>query len=146
MNSLHNKLFKASTARKLVQKKKYKARTEEDIVEIYVSSNEKMPKQFALAKILQNAGIGEIKKVKYVNPNKIRLEMNNSRDEKIKECKEFIDRGWRIQRAMEVSLCYGVIKDVDIDLKDEDIPMHLLLEIGACHVQMQLIKSCLPQL
>ncbi|CAH2108317.1 unnamed protein product [Euphydryas editha] len=96
-----------------------------------------MPKQFALAKILQNAGIGEIKKVKYVNPYKIRLETNNSWAEKIEECKEFTDRGWRIQRAMEVSLCYGVIKDVDIDLKDEDILNKIL-----CPEPATLISVC----
>lgn len=104
---------------KVVQAKKCKA--EEEKIEIYASSSEKMPKQFALAKLLQKIGIGSIEKVKYINAYKIRLEMSSVCAERFENCQELSDLGWRIQRAMEVSLCYGVIRDVDIDLTEEEI-------------------------
>ncbi|KAL4713731.1 hypothetical protein ACJJTC_004262 [Scirpophaga incertulas] len=39
----------------------------------------------------------------------------------LKECSELLDMGWRIQKAMEVSQSYGVIRDVDLDLSDEEV-------------------------
>ncbi|XP_026499323.2 uncharacterized protein LOC113403103 [Vanessa tameamea] len=110
---------------KLVQKKnekKYKSRSEKEYFEIYISSREKLPKQFALAKIFCNEGIINIEKIKYINPFKIRVDVDNEvMVHKIEQCKKFIDLGWRIQRAMEVNLSYGVIKNVDIELSEEEI-------------------------
>lgn len=40
-------------------------------IQICVTSKEKLPKQFALAKLLQQNEIGEVNKVKYVNPYKL---------------------------------------------------------------------------
>ncbi|KAJ8709058.1 hypothetical protein PYW07_008884 [Mythimna separata] len=100
------------------KEKKYKG----EKIEIYISSNDKMPKQFTLAKIFKNEGIMNIEKIRYINPYKIRVDMNNENSAALLErCKEVIDRGWRIQRAMEVNMSYGVIRDVDIDLTEEEM-------------------------
>ena len=103
------------------QGKRLKSQLKEDI-EIYLSSNEKLPKQFALAKMLKACGIIDINKVKYINPFKIRVEVGSELSaEKIGKCPEFIEKGWKIYRAMERTSSYGVIKDVDLELSDEDI-------------------------
>ncbi|XP_063891873.1 uncharacterized protein LOC135117209, partial [Helicoverpa armigera] len=57
-----------------------------------------------------------------INPFKVRIEVDNEFSaNKIEKCQAFIDRNWNIQRAMERSSSYGVIRDVDLDLSDEDI-------------------------
>lgn len=104
------------------KEKRYKSGKADGKHEIYISANEKMPKQFALAKIFKNIGIRDIDKVKYVNPFKIRVDVPNEMVAEVLEtCQDIIDRGWRVQRALEVTLSYGVIKDVDLELKDEEI-------------------------
>lgn len=105
-----------------VIKKKEKKHKIGDIIEIYISSNVKMPKQFAIAKLFREEGILEVEKVRYINPYKIRVDVTTERTaEKLEKCKKFIDSGWRIQRAMEVNFSYGVIKDIDLELTEEEI-------------------------
>ncbi|KAI5642143.1 hypothetical protein NE865_05835 [Phthorimaea operculella] len=91
-------------------------------VEIYIYCKEKVPKQFALAKLFKEQGIVGVNKIKYLNPYKIRVE---ARDEvvanQIMFCKKFTDLNWKFQRALEVDVSYGVIKGVDIELEDEQI-------------------------
>ncbi|KAJ2938114.1 hypothetical protein O0L34_g3688 [Tuta absoluta] len=91
-------------------------------VEIYIYCKEKMPKQFALAKLFKEQGIVGVNKIKYLSPYKIRVEC---RDEvvanQIMFCRKFTDLNWRFQRALEVDVSYGVIKGVDLDLESEQI-------------------------
>ncbi|XP_023953577.2 uncharacterized protein LOC112057315 [Bicyclus anynana] len=96
-------------------------KTKTDIIEIYISFSKILPKQFAFAKLLKNNNITEIEKVKYMSPFKIRLDVCEESAHKIYNCKDFIDRGWRIYRAMERDISHGVIKGVDLDLSSEDI-------------------------
>ncbi|KAF9418425.1 hypothetical protein HW555_004713 [Spodoptera exigua] len=104
-------------------------------IEIYISCNEKMPKQFALAKFFKNEGILDIDKIKYINPYKIRVEMRNEDSMMLLEkSKEITNRGWRVQKAMEVNLSYGVIRDVDIDLTEKE-----MLERIECAEPAQLV-------
>ncbi|XP_063897498.1 uncharacterized protein LOC135118726 [Helicoverpa armigera] len=106
----------------LVNRKEKKLKMQKEKIEIYLSSQERMPKQFALAKLFKMSGIVDIDRVKYINPFKVRIEVDNEFSaNKIEKCQAFIDRNWNIQRAMERSSSYGVIRDVDLDLSDEDI-------------------------
>lgn len=100
--------------------KKVKACTE--TIEVFISSSEKLPKQFALAKFFKESNITDILKIKYLNPFKIRVEMPNEINiDKLENCKAVKEKGWRIQRPMENSFSYGVIRDVDMDLTDEEV-------------------------
>ncbi|KAJ0170892.1 hypothetical protein K1T71_013664 [Dendrolimus kikuchii] len=91
-------------------------------IEVYISHNERLPKQFAMAKILQEHSISNVKQVKYVNPFKIRLEFENETAVKnLMECEPLIAKGWRFQKAMELLVIYGVLKDVDFDTPDDEI-------------------------
>ncbi|XP_047038165.1 uncharacterized protein LOC124643288 [Helicoverpa zea] len=93
-----------------------------DKVEVYISWNEELPKQFALAKLLKQEGIKDINKVKYINKFRVRIEFSSNLSAfKLEQCKSFVDKGWRFQRAMEKNYSYGVIKDVDMDISDEEI-------------------------
>lgn len=89
-------------------------------VEITISNKEKLPKQFAIAKLLTSLGFKDICRIKYINPYKLKLEVpSNEYAEKITNCDEFKNRGWRVQRASDVNVSYGILRDVDLDLSDE---------------------------
>lgn len=91
-------------------------------IEVYISSSEKLPKQFGLAKIFKEQGIIDTLKIKYINPYRIRIEFNNELSaEKFITCDKFASMGWRISKSMEVGYSYGIIKNVDLDLGEEQI-------------------------
>lgn len=104
-----------------VNKRKEK-RPKPSEIEIYIFSKEKLPKQFAFAKLLKTHDITGVVKIKYLNPYKIRIDLNDEATaRKLESCNEFIEKGWKFQRAMEQTFSYGVIKDVDLDLKEDEI-------------------------
>lgn len=93
-----------------------------DLIEVYITSNEKMPKLFSLAKFFKSLGLNEIKKVKYVTPFKVRVDLSSEASACVLEnTPELINKGWRTNRAMESKTSFGVIKNVDVDIEDEEI-------------------------
>ena len=94
----------------------------EEKYEVYASSKERLPKQFALARILKENKIERIHQVKYLSPFKIRFEFEcESAAQNLLMCEKLLEKGWRFQKAMQLSICYGLIKDVDLDFTDEEI-------------------------
>lgn len=93
-----------------------------DKIELYISSNEKLPKIFALAKIFKNLGLVDIERVKFLSPFKVRVDFNNDNSAcKLETNQELINKGWRIHRAMETTMSFGVIKNVDINMEEDEI-------------------------
>ncbi|KAI5641050.1 hypothetical protein NE865_06706 [Phthorimaea operculella] len=112
-------------------KKKYKSK-DEGKLEVYVTCKEKFPKQFALAKLFKDLGIVDIVKIKYVSPYKIRVEFDNiDCMDKMMLCNDLIGKGWIFHRAFAVSYTYGIIRDVDMDLTDEDIKKNIKCDAPA---------------
>ncbi|CAG4992929.1 unnamed protein product [Parnassius apollo] len=110
------------------KEKRLKPQLKEDI-EMYLSSNEKLPKQFELVKTLKACGIVDITRIKYINSFKIRVEVCSELSaDKIEKFQEFKDKGWKVYRAMERTSSYGVIKDVDLDLSDEEILRNIMCD------------------
>lgn len=106
----------------VVRNKNKKPKAQNNKIEIYMSSTEILPKQFTIAKLLKNNNINNIEGAKYISPYKIRIDLLSDIDaEKLINCKEFIEKGWRIYRAMEKDVSYGVIKNVDLDLSEDVI-------------------------
>lgn len=105
-----------------VDKNGKKIKEQDNKLEVYVSHKEKIPKQFALAKLFKECKIENINKVKYINPYKIRLNFGDEVSLKgMLSCKRLIDLGWKFQRAMEINFSYGVIKNVDLDIPESEI-------------------------
>lgn len=98
-------------------------------IQICVTSKEKLPKQFALAKLLQQNEIGEVNKVKYVNPYKLLLtfESETSADFFL-SCPAFHSLNWRRQKTWEVGLSNGIIRDIDLDLSKEELLKYIISE------------------
>ncbi|CAG5020340.1 unnamed protein product [Parnassius apollo] len=92
--------------------------TETDI-EVYIACNEKLPKQFALARLFKENGITDIIRVKYLNPFKVGLQFSNEENvQKLSTCATYISMGWRIQKAMEVNYSYGIIREVELEMSE----------------------------
>ncbi|XP_045535928.1 uncharacterized protein LOC123721381 [Papilio machaon] len=90
--------------------------------QVYISHKEKLPKQFALAKLFKECKIENINVVKYISPYKIRLNFEDELSIKgLFSCKKISDLGWKLQRAMETNFSYGVIKNVDLDISEAEI-------------------------
>lgn len=89
-------------------------------VEVGISSKEVLPKQIGMAKILQQENLTGIIKVKFKSPYKVVITVSNDDDAgKIIKCDNFRLRGWLCRKIGEMSYCYGIIKEVDLDLDEE---------------------------
>lgn len=107
---------------KVVQNKDKKMKEGQDKIEMYITCKEKMPKQFALARLFKEYGIKNIERVKYINPYRVRIDITDELNaSKLESCRDLLDKGWRIQKAMEKSFSYGIIRDVDLEMSEEDI-------------------------
>lgn len=90
--------------------------------EICVTNKEILPKQFAFARLLKTHNVTDVNRVKYVNPRKVLLTFDNETSaENFITKKTFQDLGWRLQRTSEVGLSYGVIKNVELDISEEEM-------------------------
>lgn len=98
-------------------------------IQVNVTCKEKLPKQFALAKLLNQNEINDIEKIKYVNPYKLLVTFSKeSSADKFIWCPKFGEFGWRRQKNWEVGLSYGIIRDIDLDLSEEDLIKHMYSE------------------
>ena len=107
-----------------VSNKGKKRREEKEKVnyEIYISHKEHLPKQFALARLFQELGINNISHVKYLTPFKIRIQFTDEESAiKLFECEGLKEKGWLLNKAMEVSYCYGVIKNIDLNVSEKEL-------------------------
>lgn len=109
---------------------------EENFIQIGITSKEVLPKQFALAKLLRENQIVNISKVKYINPYKIRMTFDKeSSAEKFLACQVFKDLGWRCHKSWEVGISYGIIKNIDKDLSEEELIHSLRCDIQVVAAQ-----------
>lgn len=105
-----------------VVRRKQRLKALREAIQLTVTSKTIFPKQFALAKLFKAKNILNISKVKYINPFKITIEVDNEESaDRLINCDHFIEMGWRFQRPFEVGLSYGVIKDIELDITEEDI-------------------------
>ncbi|XP_047537863.1 uncharacterized protein LOC125071585 [Vanessa atalanta] len=118
--------------------KEKKIKTQDTEMEMYISCKEKFPKQFALAKLLKELKITDITKIKYLSPYKIRVEFDNVNCmNRMMTCEDLLNKGWKFQKAFQVNFTYGTIKDVDLDLTEEEIKMRI-----KCDSRAELSSVC----
>ncbi|KOB69917.1 reverse transcriptase [Operophtera brumata] len=116
-----------SRGRKLIRRSNQEV---EEKIQIYVTCSSALPKQFALARLFRDNNINEICRVKYVHQYKILITFDQEADaDQFIQCKAFLDLGWRCQKTSEVGLSYGVIKNIDLDLAEEDIIKNLSCDV-----------------
>lgn len=105
-------------------------------VQICVTSKQILPKLFALAKLLKVHNIQDISRVKYINPYKVLISFDNDLSaDKFCSCPDFVELGWRRQKTWEVGLSYGVIKDIDIELPEEELLKNIISDFEIVSVK-----------
>lgn len=98
-------------------------------IEVSVTCTEKLPKQFGLAKMLKTENIMNVVKVKYVNAYKALIHFNVEESaDMFLECKSFNENGFKCQRTLEINQSYGVMRDIDLDLSEDEILQELNCE------------------
>lgn len=91
-------------------------------VDVCISSKNQLPKQFALAKLFHRLNIGGITRVKYINAFKVLLAFEDiAFSEKFAACPEIQEQGWRIQNSWEVNISYGIVKNMEIGISEDDL-------------------------
>jgi hypothetical protein len=90
--------------------------------EVYLTSLTALPKQFAMAKLLKQENIDNVLKIRHKNPYKVLIQFGTKEQaKKLINCYKLQELGYRCQPSLEVSLSYGIIKGVELDLNIEEI-------------------------
>lgn len=112
-------------------------RVPEEQIEIsLISRKEKLPKQIGLARILKSENISDVVQIKYVNDYKILLRFNQeSSAEKLLNCKYFIEREYKCQKTFEVGVSYGVVRDIDLELNEEQLQQEFSSDIPIINIK-----------
>ncbi|VVC86926.1 unnamed protein product, partial [Leptidea sinapis] len=98
--------------------------TQDEKIIVAVTGNEILPKQFKFAKILRSENILNITNIRYKSPFKIIIEFEDKKNaQKLIECKKIVE--FRCQLLNEMGLSYGIIRNVDLDICDEEIKGNL---------------------
>ncbi|XP_022819417.1 uncharacterized protein LOC111351629 [Spodoptera litura] len=91
-------------------------------VEVCVSSVDALPKQMAFAKLLSNESIKNILRIKYKSPYKVLIRFATNEDaENLINCRKFKELGFKCYMTYESTMSFGIIKGVDMELKEEEI-------------------------
>lgn len=107
---------------------------------VYITAKtDSLPKQLAFAKLLAKYNIQGIETIKYKSPFKLLIKFkteqdtNNFLNNKITQ-----DHEWVCRNINELHYCYGVVRDIDIDIEDKE-----LKEIFECDTKILSIKRLL---
>ena len=93
-----------------------------DKIIVCVTSKEVLPKPFGMAKLLREENIKNILKIQYKNPYKILIHFEDRKDaENLTKCSKFRSLDYRCQFIDEVSLTYGVVKQIDLGIEEKEI-------------------------
>ncbi|CAH2211397.1 jg17591, partial [Pararge aegeria aegeria] len=103
---------------------------------VCIISKELLPKQFGMAKLLRSENIAGIRRIMYKNPYKAILYFGDRESgNKLMSCVSLINLGYRIQPADEMSLCYGIVRQADLEETDEEILKNLNSEFEIVSVR-----------
>ncbi|KAJ2937395.1 hypothetical protein O0L34_g16581 [Tuta absoluta] len=92
------------------------------VLQVYVTCKDGLPKQFGLAWLFKECNIIKVKEIKYLNTYKIRVQFEDIEGvEKMLGCEKLIEKGWMMYKALQVAYCFGLIKNVDLDMDEETI-------------------------
>ncbi|XP_022826296.1 uncharacterized protein LOC111360014 [Spodoptera litura] len=90
--------------------------------EVCVTAKENLPKPIAFAKLLRCENIKDILRIKYKSANKVLIQCQRKEDAlKLIECKKFKEMGLRCQLTQEMSVSYGIVKGIDLELSEEEL-------------------------
>lgn len=101
-------------------------RIPEEKIEICMTSVEKLPKQIGLARIFKAELISGIIRIKYINPYKVLIQFDKDVNmDKLMACPYFLEKKFRFQKSFEVGQSFGIIRDIEMELSDEEVAKSL---------------------
>ncbi|KAF9416078.1 hypothetical protein HW555_006490 [Spodoptera exigua] len=90
--------------------------------EVCITSKEPLPKQIALAKMMRKYNIEDIHRIKYKSNFKVLILFDSQEKANILlNCKEIAELGLRSQMTFELSVSYGIIKQIDLETEMEEL-------------------------
>ncbi|CAB3262590.1 unnamed protein product [Arctia plantaginis] len=90
--------------------------------EVCVSTLNSLPKQVALAKLLQSENILNVLRIKYKSQNKVLIQFKTKEDAgKLINCQKVKEMGCQAYLIHEISNSYGVVKGIESDLNEEEL-------------------------
>lgn len=112
--------------------------------EVCVTSKENLPKPIAFAKLLRSENIKDILRIKYKSTNKVLIQCQRKEDaSKLIECKQFKEMGLRCQLIQEMSVSYGIVKGIDLELSEEELMGILKSSVDILSVRR--LKRLIPE-
>lgn len=90
--------------------------------EVCITSQENLPKPIAMAKLLSSENIKNILRIKYKSSYKALIQFQRREDaERLLNCQKLKDMGLRCQLTQEMTISYGIVKGIDLELKEDEI-------------------------
>lgn len=90
--------------------------------EVSVTSLANLPKPIAMAKLLRSENMKDILGIKYKSANKVFIQFQRKEDAlKLLHCQKLKDIGLRCQLREEMSMSYGIVKGIDLELNEEEL-------------------------
>lgn len=104
--------------------------------EVCLTSSEALPKQIAFAKLLSAENITNMLRIKYKGPYKVFVQFDTQEQaDKLLNCKKIKELGYKCQMTTEINYSYGIVKQIDLDMKEEEIR-----EIFKCEYKIVSVK------
>lgn len=114
---------------KLINKRVTNVLLDKNQFEVCLSSNQILPKQIGLAKLLSAENIANVNRIKYKTPYKVLIYFDSEeRANQLINNKTLLESGYRCFSTSEVSITYGIVKYLELDVKDEDLIKYLHCE------------------
>lgn len=115
---------------------------DEEKFEAVLTSQDILPKQISMAKLLRSEDIQGVIQIKYKNPYKVLIEFESRiKADKLISCKKFEELGYRCRMSNELNICHGVIKNIDVGTDEKE-----LLENFECEQEIISIRRLKRQL
>lgn len=90
--------------------------------EVSLTSKSPLPKQMALARLLRDALISNVSRIKIKSPYRVLIELTDkSEAEKLISCPKLVELDIRAQLTQEGNFSYGLVRGVDLEMSEEDI-------------------------
>lgn len=96
--------------------------TQEEKHIVCVTGKEILPKQFGMAKLLRSCNIPDIVKMVYKSAFRVLIHFEKRESAtKLMNCEKLTNLGYRIQMTDEVSLCYGTLRQIDLETDEKEV-------------------------
>lgn len=104
--------------------------------EVCLTSKTVLPKMVGMAKLLKSQNINDILKIKYKSPYKMFIVLKYTEDaNKVLNCQKFKELEFSCQRTDQLSIIYGIVRNIDLELEENELSEIFQSEADICAVK-----------